>query len=131
MNKESPKNDSLKDILPAVALLGAVGFLAFGAFSRDVAKAIKKRDGKDVWTGESGPLEAAHINHDRSSPNYNSPSNGRSLTPTNHYIDHTIRDGTPGLGLTKPANDAARRLIWERVPEEKKKNLPPPPPKPE
>lgn len=126
MTPESPQNDLEKQFLSTVALLGAVVFLSQFAFSSGIRKQILNRDrGKDVWTGETEGLEAAHITHDRNDPLYNDPSNGRMLTTRNHYIDHLNRAGRNGLTIS--GNNAALRLIWQRMNFIQKLGLPPPP----
>lgn len=81
-------------IAGAVVIYEASQF-AFGKKTRDE---IKQRDGnKSAISGLEGDLEAAHINHDKNSPNYDSPSNGRLLTPVEHLTDHVARAGRNGL----------------------------------
>lgn len=106
-------------------ILGAVTISSLFAFSSGVRKRIFQRDRADVWTGETEKLEAAHITHDRSDPNYNSETNGRMLSTRNHYIDHVNRVGRNGLSLA--GNNAALRLIWNRLTEEERVGLMPPP----
>lgn len=106
-------------------IIGAVTISSLFAFSSGVRKRIFQRDRADVWTGETQKLEAAHITHDRSSTIYNSETNGRMLTTRNHYLDHVNRVGRNGLSLA--GNNAALRLIWERLSEEERAGLPPPP----
>lgn len=102
--------------------------VAFGmAFSYPVRKKILARDGADVWDGSTEHLEAAHIDHSKSNPNYNTESNGRMLKAHNHYMDHYNRAGRNGLNGV--ANDWALRAIWARLSEEEKVGLPSPPEK--
>lgn len=68
------------------------------AFGRKTRGIIYKRDqGKSVISGSDVDLQAAHISHDKSLPNYDSPSNGRLLTPIEHLTDHITRAGRNGL----------------------------------
>lgn len=67
-------------------------------FSREVAFEIKKRAGwKSEVSGDSGRLEAAHIDHSKSNPSYNTPENGVSMTVFEHLVDHFARHGKNGL----------------------------------
>lgn len=123
MSSEGLKpSETSKDI----ALILGVIFLSQFAFSSGIRKMIFNRDmGKDVWDGSTESLEAAHITHDRSNPDYNKPENGRLLKKRNHYLDHYNRVGRNGLSLA--ANNAALRLIWNRLSEEEREGLPSPP----
>lgn len=106
-------------------IIGAVTISSLFAFSRPVRREMKERDQVDVWDGSSGVLEAAHIDHSRSNPNYNSLSNGRMLSKRNHYLDHYNRVGRNGLTLA--GNNYALNRIWERLSEEERAGLPLPP----
>lgn len=106
-------------------LLGGFLLLSQLAFSRNVRKQIFNRDqGKSRWSDEPGE-EAAHILHNRDNPKYNTPENGRMLTKREHYLDHINREGRNGL--SKAGNDAALRLIWNRLSPEERRGLPEPP----
>jgi hypothetical protein len=97
MRPESPNRDSLKDILPTVALLGAVVFLSQLACSKKVRQEVKRRDGfKSVWSGKTENLEVAHISHDRDDASYNTSQNARTLTTGEHLWDHINRHGRNG-----------------------------------
>jgi len=106
-------------------ILGTAVISSLFAFSRPVRREMRERDQVDVWDGSSGILEAAHIDHDRSNPNYNSLSNGRMLSRRNHYLDHYNRVGRNGLTLA--GNNYALNKIWERLSEEEREGLPLPP----
>lgn len=125
MRPESLNRDSSKEFLSTVAVLGAVVFLSQFAFSKNVRRSILHRDQADVWDGTTDGLEAAHINHNRKDPNYNTTTNGRMLKTRNHYIDHWNTVGRNGLSLA--ANNAALRLIWARLSDEERQGLTPPP----
>jgi len=92
----------------------SLGLVAVGlAFSKKVRHEIGERDGwKSAVSGKQGRLEAAHINHDRSNPNYNDSSNGRMLTTAEHFWDHVNRHGRNGL--SEEANNWAIVMIWKR-----------------
>jgi len=98
-------------------------FLAFGglgAFSAAVRKMILKRDGnKSILSGETEHLQAAHLDHDKSHPHYNNPSNGVTLTRSEHYMMHSINEGRNGL--SKQHNRGAMHLLWASMTEEEKK----------
>lgn len=84
------------------------------AFSPDVRRAILERDGyRSVETGRRQNLEAAHDDHSKSNPDYDTPENGKTLTRVEHYKDHVDRAGKNGL---RPHhNDWALRSIWKRL----------------
>lgn len=109
-----------------LSLLAASAPLIFGLpFSWNVAKQIRKRDrNRSAQSGNTGKLEAAHINHNQRNKNYDDPSNGRLLTTTEHYLDHYYRHGRNGL--TKSQNIWALKQIWERLTDEEKESLPHP-----
>lgn len=70
------------------------------AFSSGVRRQILERDGyRCTVCGSTDHLEAAHINHNRDYPGYNSPDNGVTLDPYCHLIDHIERAGQNGLIL--------------------------------
>lgn len=96
------------------------------AFSLKTKKKIKERDGgKSVWSGETDNLQAAHINHDKSLPNYDSTSNGRMLTQKEQYIDHFNRHGSTDIGLTTKQNKSALGIIYHSL-KGNRDDLPPP-----
>lgn len=100
-------------------------FISLGAFSSTSRRKILKRDGyKSVLSGETDNLEASHLDHSRDNPNYDHPSNGRTLTTKEHYLDHYNRHGRNGL--TKKQNIWALNKIWSRLTEEEKIGLPDP-----
>lgn len=126
MTPEGQKPSELNSILATTAIIGGILLLSEFAFTSQIRRAIKRRDGgQDVWDGSTEKLEAAHINHDKKSESYNSEENGRLLTTRNHYIDHYNRAGRNGLPIK--GNDAALRLIWQRLTEEEREGLPSPP----
>lgn len=82
-------------------------------FSKEVSREIKKRGGwRSEISGESGRLDAAHIDHSKSNPDYNSPENGVSMTIFEHLVDHVARHGKNGL--PKPQNEWAIGKILYR-----------------
>ena len=86
------------------------------AFSKKVRREIWERDcGKCVMCGSTIGCECAHINHNKSDPNYNDASNGRLLCKPHHMWDHINRSGTEQLGLTEEGNDWAIMMIWKRI----------------
>lgn len=97
------------------------------AFSLGVRKAIKSRDRyRSVWSGKRDNLECAHINHDKSRPEYDTEGNGRTLDRKEHYIDHFNRHGTEGLGLSNEGNVSALWAIWQRLTQSDREDLPNP-----
>lgn len=107
--------------------IGIVGLLSVGAFSKDSRKSIWKRDkGKSVWSGETEGLTVAHINHDKTSPKYDDPDNGRLLTNREQYIDHFNRHGTVSIGLTEPKNKQALGILYHSLDDKQREGLPKP-----
>lgn len=120
MTEKEPHHEFL---LPLAGLgLIAISFLAFGKKSKET---IWKRDkGKSVWSGRTDGLTAAHISHNKKSPKYDLPSNGRLLnSPFEQYIDHFNRHGSEGLGLNNAQNMWVLRLLFKLLGKTK---LPPP-----
>lgn len=67
-------------------------------FSKEVRKQILKRAGwKSEVSGDGGKIEAAHIDHSRDNPKYDTPENGISMTIFEHLVDHVTRHGKNGL----------------------------------
>ncbi len=94
-------------------VFGLLSVALFSAFSSDVRRHILQRDGyRCVICGAQGYLEASHIDHDKSKPRYNDPSNGRAMCPHCHWKDHVNRAGRNGL--PKHQNDWAIKKIKER-----------------
>jgi hypothetical protein len=125
MSPEELKPSEQIDLKPLL-IIGGVFLLSQAAFTSQIRRFIMGRDKKrDVWDGSTENLECAHITHDRTDPRYNDPSNGRMLNRRNHYLDHYNRAGNNGLPIR--GNDAALRLIWQRLTEEEREGLPPPP----
>lgn len=84
-------------------IIATIGTLAISlAFSRQSRKKIYERDRVCRVCGSVSHLEAAHIDHNKSNPNYDDPSNGRLLCLPDHLEDHITREGRNGL--TVPQN---------------------------
>lgn len=83
------------------------------AFSKKTRAIIHARDkNRSVWSGGTENLECAHINHDKSAPNYDDASNGRLLMRHEHAQDHINRAERNGV-RTKEQNDfAILSIIW-------------------
>ena len=115
--------ESAQEYWLIISLFAASAPVIFGmAFSWSTILAIKKRDGhKSAKSGKTGPLEAAHINHDKRIPKYDDPTNGRLLTTVEHYQDHYYRHGRNGL--TKRQNIWSLEQIWQRLTDEEKESL--------
>jgi hypothetical protein len=71
------------------------------AFSKKVRREMIERDGGCQWFTDDheGGLEAAHTDHSRSNPNYNSLDNGQMLCTKHHRADHVERAGSNGLSF--------------------------------
>lgn len=80
-------------------IMAGVGLLLSQfAFTSAVRRQILERDGyRCTVCGSTDHLEAAHINHNRDYPGYNTPENGRVLDSYCHLIDHIERAGNNGL----------------------------------
>lgn len=106
----------------AVAL--GASFAVAMAFSAKVRNAIRERaNGYDEITGEyiGNTGECAHINHDKSSPDYDNMDNGLYTSHTSHWWTHWVDEDN---GLNEAQNAWARDRIQERAkPTEKQKNM--------
>jgi 5-methylcytosine-specific restriction endonuclease McrA len=104
----------MKHELLTLAMLGGVAYLATHAFSQDARRVILKRDKyRCVKCGSTDHIECAHINHNKNSPRYNDPSNGRVLCARCHLGDHMNREGHNGLKVEQ--NRWAVDMISRRV----------------
>lgn len=90
------------------------------AFSSETKGAIKRRvlaqHGKlcSELSGRADlPLEAAHKDHNKKSPNYDRPENGILVTVDEHLVDHIIHEGENGLNSYQ--NKWAIEQIAKRV----------------
>lgn len=102
-------------IVPLLAVTGVLITSQF-AFSRKSRNEIRRRDGTcqdDSGTSHLGNNEAAHFNHDRSSPSYDDPDNGRLLCTKHHMEDHI--DGHGNNGLAKHHNSWAVSMLSKRL----------------
>lgn len=69
-------------------------------FTIDMSTRIRKRDNNRCTSCNTDRyLTAAHIDHTRGTPWYNTLENGRVLCKRCHYLDHYQRAGTNGLTL--------------------------------
>lgn len=99
-------------IVPLV-IAPLAGFLLFNAFSDRVRSLIRQRDKVCQDEGEHlGILEAAHLNHNRSYPKYNTPENGVLRCTLHHLRDH---ESGRMNGLNKTQNDWAIETIRRRL----------------
>ena len=89
-------------------------FLSNFAFTRKIRQQIYKRDRScQEPPPHNGGLEAAHYDHDKSNPDYNSPSNGRLLCTEHHLEDHVQNAGLNGLPESQ--NNWAISMIKKRL----------------
>lgn len=100
-----------------LALAPLAGFLLLTSFSDRVRKLIRQRDKACQWDIDEGEihegiLEAAHINHNRSYPQYNSPENGRLYCTKHHLADH---ESGRMNGLNEHQNNFAVDAIGKRL----------------
>ena len=117
---EKPKQREIFRAVRTTSVIFALLFISQKAFSKNVRKAIIKRDGECQWSSETGEetecfgqLEAAHIDHDRDNPYYNHPSNGRALCTACHREDHILNHGLNGL--TEKGNKWAITMMTKRL----------------
>ena len=102
-----------RELLTLAMLGGAVALSQF-CFDWDTRRKILDRDHhKCVRCGATSDLECAHINHDKSRKDYNSPSNGRVLCMGHHLQDHKQREGHNGL--TRAGNRWSITMIEKRI----------------
>lgn len=86
---------------------------AWSAFSRRSREEIRTRaGGVSEWSGDGvhngHTMHCAHLNHDRTRPDYDNPQNGVYLTVTEHYEQHKGAIGRAReLGLTEEGNNWA------------------------
>jgi hypothetical protein len=112
---EGLENNRLIHGIVPIAALTLTGLILSGAFSDRVRKLIRARDHDCQWqTGEghAGILEAAHLNHNHSYPQYNSPENGRLLCTKHHLADHESGRQT---GLNAHQNNWAINALRNRL----------------
>lgn len=65
---------------------------------------------------DPAPLEASHLNHDKSDPEYNTPEAVIALTPVEHYCYHLMFQEAPEhIGLNTWENDYAIRMCFKRA----------------
>lgn len=84
------------------------------SFSPESRREIFRRDHYQSRVSEKiGRLEAAHIDHSRKNPCYDSPENGMVMTIGEHLIDHVARHGKNGL--TRGQNYWAVQAIIDRM----------------
>lgn len=94
-------------------------------FRHDVRRQIRKRaaNKSEISGRDDLPLECAHTNHDKKSPDYNCSDNGQLLTVAEHFYQHQMYGTTPEIdaeyvkkttGLTPGQHRQAARLVWER-----------------
>ena len=98
----------------------AFGFLLHTttlAFSRRVRREILHRDQKTCQDcgvdNFSSKLQAAHYNHDKSNPDYDSVDTGRMLCTCCHFEEHVSFVGrAEETGLTEEHNEFAVRSLY-------------------
>lgn len=90
------------------------------AFSRHTRRLIVERvvekHGKpvsEISGRDDMPLQAAHINHDKKSPDYDNPDNGILMTVDEHLRDHISREGKNGLTIA--GNKLAIELLSKQI----------------
>lgn len=98
-----------------ILVAGGIASLALtlSAFSPSSREVIKNRAGgkselSGLGTEDGHIMHAAHLNHDKTNPNYDDPRNGVYLTVTEHYQQHLdARGKAREIGLNEHANEWA------------------------
>ena len=90
------------------------------AFSKESRQQILNRGKGETerHTGagyDFGHVEAAHLDHDKNSDQYQCADNGILLTPVQHYISHIL-----GEDAAFAYNQGSANLIWARLTEDQK-----------
>jgi hypothetical protein len=109
--------------LETLVNLGSLALLVvalFGNFSLETKHKIKERArqklgyiGSELSGRCDEPLECAHWDHSRDNPGYDTASNGRLLTISEHLKDHELRAGRNGLN--RKQNNQAIAALKSRV----------------
>lgn len=93
--------------------------LLTGSFSFSVRQQIRDRAGyKSEISGTPDykePCECSHLNHDKSSPDYNNPKNGEYRTLSEHLAYHQTWSKENTLGLSRKDNEWAMEQIEKRI----------------
>ena len=83
-----------------------------GAFSKNIRLEIKRRSkNRSELSGlVNGSLVCGHLNHDKRSPEYNSPNNGLRVTVFEELGYHLMHTRNPeSIGLSRKVNDSVVR----------------------
>jgi 5-methylcytosine-specific restriction endonuclease McrA len=95
------KEQVVNTLVEAAKIAIPVGIVITGSlfsFSSGSRHKILERDNYRCRVcGSTEHLEAAHYNHNKSRPDYNSPKNGRTLCTYCHLQDHIRNAGHNGL----------------------------------
>lgn len=119
--KTKLENEPRYDVAPKLLQCAEIVLLlsiAVYAFPEWIRRIIGRRDGWkcqeqdcDKRFQDGYNVDIAHYNHDKNSPEYNDPNNGRVLCLDHHEIEH--RKGA--RGLTRSQNDWAADKIASRA----------------
>jgi len=109
--------ESFRKTLTPVVFVYTLVFLSKFSFSRDSARKVKERaGGKCQGCGKTiSPNDqiAAHLNHDRSSTNYDNPNIGRCFCPFCEMSFHYNNHGNPlGIGIKDQAVNRSIIVNW-------------------
>ena len=117
-----------KELANATLSLGGLiisSYLLTASFKPSVRRVLKKRaeDCSQLSGRDDRPLEAAHLNHCRTSGFYNKPSNGLLVTDIEHLAHHLFFRQNPELiGLSIKDNNRAIKALFDRVRSYDRKN---------
>lgn len=104
-------------VVEKIIFISGLGLLAstlLSAFSRNTRNAIGQRaSGYDEVTGRKlTQFEAAHLNHNRNSPEYDDPENGLAVNAITHAWIESVNEDD---GLTSAARTWAISQILSRA----------------
>jgi len=87
-------------------------------FRAEIRNQIRSNAGhvSEISGRSDRPLQCAHIFHDKTNPDYNSPDNGILLTDEEHFCHHWVNRHSPNLiGLTKDENNQSIAGLWGNI----------------
>lgn len=112
--RDNRKKELVKPLMESIFIAIALLAISFGSFSPRTRREIMKRDRYTcINCGKRCDLEAAHFNHNKKRPDYDSASNGRALCIDCHLLDHVQNEDRNGL--TRHQNRWAINRIKERI----------------
>lgn len=110
-----PRQTPTNYLIPLLATAGIfmASQLAFSRKSRNKIRSRDKTCQDNSGTSHLGRLEAAHLDHDKSNPDYDNPDTGILLCGKHHLAQHI--DGHGSNGLAKHHNAWAVNMLTKRL----------------